>query len=109
MSHPFGDRLSQHLHRKHGLSQAKLAAMLGNEAQTVALWERRGGQPKIADRFMPAREVRAIIGVSRTTLHVWTKAGEFPSPKKMVGNRVAWLASDVKQWMANRVANRAAA
>src|SRR4051794_24943735 len=25
MSHPFGDRLSQYLHRKHGLSQAKLA------------------------------------------------------------------------------------
>ena len=26
MSHPLGDLLSQHLHRKHGLSQAKLAA-----------------------------------------------------------------------------------
>jgi hypothetical protein len=26
MSHPFGDLLSQYLHRKHGLSQAKLAA-----------------------------------------------------------------------------------
>ncbi len=26
MSHPFGDLLSQHLHRKHGLSQSKLAA-----------------------------------------------------------------------------------
>lgn len=26
MSHLFGDRLSQHLHRKHGLSQSKLAA-----------------------------------------------------------------------------------
>jgi predicted ATPase len=25
MSHPFGDLLSQHLHRKHGLSQSKLA------------------------------------------------------------------------------------
>ncbi len=25
MTHPFGDLLSQHLHRKHGLSQAKLA------------------------------------------------------------------------------------
>jgi predicted ATPase len=26
VSHPFGDLLTQHLHRKHGLSQAKLAA-----------------------------------------------------------------------------------
>lgn len=36
------------------LSQARLAAMLGNEAQTVALWEKRGCQPKIADRFIRA-------------------------------------------------------
>ena len=26
LGHPFGDLLSQHLHRKHGLSQSKLAA-----------------------------------------------------------------------------------
>ncbi|MEZ4867856.1 MAG: hypothetical protein R3C14_41400 [Caldilineaceae bacterium] len=26
MSHPFGDLIAQYLHRKHGLSQAKLAA-----------------------------------------------------------------------------------
>ena len=25
MSHPFGDQIAQHLYRKHGLSQAKLA------------------------------------------------------------------------------------
>lgn len=37
-----------------GLSQAKLAAMLGNQAQALALWEKRGGQSKIADRFIRA-------------------------------------------------------
>ena len=37
-----------------GLSQARLAALLGNEAQTVALWEKRGTQPKLADRFIRA-------------------------------------------------------
>jgi putative transcriptional regulator len=42
------------LRQEMGLSQAKLATMLGNEAQTVALWEKRGGQPKIADRFVRA-------------------------------------------------------
>ena len=31
-----------------------MATMLGNEAQTVALWEKRGNQPKIADRFIRA-------------------------------------------------------
>jgi putative transcriptional regulator len=42
------------LRKEMGLSQAKLAHMLGNEEQTVALWEKRGGQPKIADRFIRA-------------------------------------------------------
>jgi putative transcriptional regulator len=42
------------LRQEMGLSQAMLATMLGNEAQTVALWEKRGGQPKIADRFIRA-------------------------------------------------------
>ena len=42
------------LRQEMGLSQARLATMLGNEAQTVALWEKRGTQPKLADRFVRA-------------------------------------------------------
>lgn len=42
------------LRQEMGLSQAKLATILGNDAQTVALWEKRGGQPKMADRFIRA-------------------------------------------------------
>lgn len=35
MSHPFGDLLSQHLHRKHGLSQARLAAGIGQDPSII--------------------------------------------------------------------------
>ena len=35
MSHPFGDLVSQHLHRKHGLSQAKLAAGILQDAAII--------------------------------------------------------------------------
>lgn len=42
------------LRTEMGLSQAKLASILGNEAQTVALWEKRGNPPKMADRFVRA-------------------------------------------------------
>jgi putative transcriptional regulator len=42
------------LRKEMGLSQSKLALILGNEDQTVALWEKRGTQPKIADRFVRA-------------------------------------------------------
>jgi hypothetical protein len=36
MSHRFGDLLSQHLHRKHGLSQSKLAAGILQDPSTSA-------------------------------------------------------------------------
>lgn len=42
------------LRQEMRLSRAKLATMLGNEAQTLALWEKQGSQPKIADRFIRA-------------------------------------------------------
>lgn len=34
------------------LSQAKLASLFGNDAQTVALWEKTGRVPKWADRMI---------------------------------------------------------
>lgn len=36
------------------LSQAGLARLLGNDAQSVALWERKGRIPMWADRFLRA-------------------------------------------------------
>lgn len=36
------------------LSQAKLANLLGNDAQSIAIWEKRGRAPKWADRFIRA-------------------------------------------------------
>ena len=35
LSHPFGDLLTQHLHRKHGLSQAKLAEGILQEPSVI--------------------------------------------------------------------------
>lgn len=42
------------LRQDMGLSQSKLALMLGNDAQTIAIWEKSGRQPKMADRFVRA-------------------------------------------------------
>lgn len=40
------------LRKELGLSQAKLGELWGYDAQTVALWEKRGRVPVIADRFV---------------------------------------------------------
>lgn len=42
------------LRRELDLSQAKLADIFGNEAQSIALWEKHGRVPKWADRFLRA-------------------------------------------------------
>ncbi|HLB80915.1 MAG TPA: hypothetical protein VJJ77_10460 [Dongiaceae bacterium] len=42
------------LRKELGLSQAAAAGMFGNEAQSVALWERKGHVPAWADRFLRA-------------------------------------------------------
>jgi DNA-binding transcriptional regulator YiaG len=44
----------RYLRKELGLSQASLAELLGNEEQTVALWERRGRVPVTADRVLRA-------------------------------------------------------
>ena len=47
------------LRKELGLSQAKLGELWGYDAQSIALWEKRGRVPLIADRFIRAyyREV----------------------------------------------------
>lgn len=47
------------LRKALGLSQSKLAKLWGYDAQSIALWEKRGRVPLIADRFIRAyyREV----------------------------------------------------
>ena len=42
------------LRKELDMSQAALARMFGNDAQTVARWEKRGRAPKMADRFLRA-------------------------------------------------------
>lgn len=42
------------LRKELGLSQAKLAKLWGYESQAIALWEKRGRVPMIADRFIRA-------------------------------------------------------
>jgi predicted ATPase/ribosome-binding protein aMBF1 (putative translation factor) len=58
VSHPFGDLVSQHLHRKHGLSQSRLAAGIGQAPAVISRMcrgERLTG-PQARDRVL------AIVG-----------------------------------------------
>lgn len=63
----------------------------------------------IADeRLLDLGEVRKLIPVSRTSVWKWRRAGVFPSPVRLPGSRrVAWRASEISKWIAERPALQA--
>lgn len=56
-----------------------------------------------SDRFMPRSEVISATGLSDTTLWREYRAGRFPKPIPLTKNRVGWLESEVRAWMAERL------
>jgi prophage regulatory protein len=56
-----------------------------------------------SDRFMPRSEVISATGLSDTTLWREYRAGRFPKPVPLTKNRVGWLESEVRAWMADRL------
>ncbi len=53
-------------------------------------------------------KVLEVTGFSVSTLYRKMANGEFPKPKKMSENIVAWADSDLKAWMAERPTSQGA-
>ena len=60
-------------------------------------------QQSHSERFMPKREVVQATGLSATTIWREYRAGRFPKPHPLTRNRVGWLESEVRAWMADRL------
>ncbi|MEY2169559.1 MULTISPECIES: helix-turn-helix transcriptional regulator [unclassified Rhodanobacter] len=61
------------------------------------------------DRIIAFAELKPERGISFSRVHLrrlW-KAGKFPMPVQCSDRRIGWLASELDQWLANRVASRA--
>lgn len=61
---------------------------------------------KTTDRFLRITDVADLVGLGRTTIYRYIREHGFPSPIPLGGQRVAWLESEVRTWMQNRVAQR---
>ena len=57
-------------------------------------------------RFLRLSEVIDRVGVSRPTIYRWMSKGSFPKQIAIGANSVAWLESDVTQWMVDQMAAR---
>lgn len=57
------------------------------------------------DRLLNLDEVQRLIPISRSSVWKWSRRGAFPSPVRLPGcRRVAWRASEISKWIAERPA-----
>ncbi len=47
--------------------------------------------------------VKYVTGLSRSTIYLRIKNGEFPKPIKLGGRAVGWLEEDIQNWLAKQV------
>lgn len=50
-------------------------------------------------RFIRLKELESLTGLSGTTIWRKEKGGTFPKRRKISMNSVAWLVSEVEEWM----------
>ena len=55
------------------------------------------------ETFLTLNEVMEITTVGRSTLYSWMPKGLFPRPVNLGPRKVAWLQSDIDDWMEARI------
>jgi prophage regulatory protein len=53
--------------------------------------------------FVRLPEVKAVTGLSKSSLYALIRANNFPAPVRLGPRTVAWVKSEVKQWAVERV------
>ena len=68
--------------------------------------DRLGGREKsLADEELwSLKVVMAKTGLSRSTLYAYIAVGAFPTQRRLGRRRVAWFASEVRNWITSRPA-----
>lgn len=59
--------------------------------------------------FLRLPQVRQITGLPRSSLYAKIATGAFPAPVSLGARSVAWIDSEVTDWVADRIAARGGA
>ncbi|MDM3887030.1 AlpA family transcriptional regulator [Pseudomonas sp. BCRC 81390] len=57
------------------------------------------------DRFMRIGEVITVTGLGRNTIYTRMREGTFPRQVRLGPHSVAWLQSDISEWMTSVVSS----
>ena len=99
---PDGARAPQHRPRqRRRRPKAAAGRTRGSGAMADRPGEKRTDEPV---GFIRASEIAARLGVARTTIYGWVKAGRFPPPVHLGPRTVGWVRSEFDAWVQNRLA-----
>ena len=60
------------------------------------------------NRLIRRKEVQAKTGLGASSIYALMKTGEFPQCLNISERRVAWIESDIDQWICERIASHKA-
>lgn len=80
--------------------------MMAGHAETSSPPSKHRHQTPPTERFIRIGDVSSMVGLGKTTIYKYVSNNAFPAPVAIGGNRVAWLESEVLNWMRERVAAR---
>lgn len=63
---------------------------------------------QVEPRLIRRKEVQTKTGLGASSIYAMMKSGEFPQCLNLSERRVAWVESDINQWIANRIAEHKA-
>lgn len=64
--------------------------------------ERQDDNQATFNRCVRIREVKAMTGMSHSTIYKYIAAGQFPKPIKLGLRMAAWRVSTIEAWIADR-------
>jgi prophage regulatory protein len=53
--------------------------------------------------FLRLPEVKRLTGLSRSSIYLRIKAGQFPPPVRLGGRAVGWVEEEISRWARDRV------
>ncbi|MCU4389899.1 AlpA family transcriptional regulator [Acinetobacter courvalinii] len=63
---------------------------------------------QVEPRLIRRKEVQTKTGLGASSIYAMMKSGESPQCLNLSERRVAWIESDINQWIANRIAEHKA-
>ncbi len=63
-------------------------------------------EKQVTEGFLSLQDVKALVGVSASTLLRWECEKRFPLRRTLGSNSVRWLESEVMEWVRTRPAVR---